>query len=119
MIDIQEKIQKIKTIKPKQAVYPSLVALFIVITGVLFTLTAKFLSDNINRIFLVDETGTAPAQIDIEAYSAAAKRLGISTVNPGPPVTTTPVPAPIATTTATSSASSSVKIASTTKKTTK
>ncbi len=72
-------LNSLKNITPKQSVYPAILIIFAGIIGLFFVLAVRFISGNIDAIFVINEkdSDNANAVIDLEKYSAAAKRLGI------------------------------------------
>lgn len=68
----------ISKINPRDLFYPGIVLLFIIIVGVLFSLSTKFIATNINSAFSGD-TGAESSSLNMTNYSIVAKKLGFST----------------------------------------
>lgn len=72
-------LSKLKKIRLKQIIYPSIITFFIVVVIVLLIFSVKFLSLNINKIFSLD-TQTIDSQllkVDIDKFYFVTNRLGI------------------------------------------
>src|SRR3989344_1286116 len=79
-------VNKLKSIKARGTLYPSIVAVFILIVVICFTFAAQFLSENLNKAFVVDEQSIDETlvKIDLENYYLVAKKAGITIVVPNP-----------------------------------
>ena len=79
-------VNKLKSIKARGTLYPSIVAVFILIVVICFTFAAQFLSENLNKAFVVDEQSIDETlvKIDLENYYLVAKKAGINIVVPNP-----------------------------------
>lgn len=89
-------IKSLKKIRPKDLIYSGILAFFIIIVGVLFFISTRFISQNINKVFSPE--GAESVQVlNLSHYILVAKKLGI-TINTTPgnteviPLTITPSP---------------------------
>jgi len=95
MNKILERLKNTK-IKPRQAVYPLIITVFIGLTITFFILSAQFLSANLNKA-LVADTGpvsVGSVQLDLAGYAIVAHKLGIAIEKPAPAPIPLPPPAP-------------------------
>lgn len=67
----------ISKLNGRDLVYPGIVLLFIIIVGILFSLSAKFIATNINSAFSGD-TGAESSSLNMTNYAIVAKKLGFS-----------------------------------------
>ncbi|MBI5401163.1 MAG: LytR C-terminal domain-containing protein [Candidatus Yonathbacteria bacterium] len=83
-------LELLRTLKPRDLIYPGILVLFFGIILVVFFFTMQFISKNINKAFSPEEN--APSQaLDIEKYKLVAKKLNIAVT----PASNTAVPAEI------------------------
>jgi hypothetical protein len=85
-------LASIKTLGPRDFVYPGIVLIFLVILTVLFFMATRFISNNLNKIFSADQS-TETQALDNARYLLTLKKLGISatdSVAVAVPSTTTP-----------------------------
>ncbi|MBI5077791.1 MAG: LytR C-terminal domain-containing protein [Candidatus Yonathbacteria bacterium] len=75
---IQNLRIKVSEIKPRNLVYPGIISLFIIVTGVLFSFSTQFIAKNINTAFSGD-TSSESSALNMTNYTLVAKKLGIST----------------------------------------
>lgn len=68
----------ISKINPRDLFYPGIVLLFIIIVGILFSLSTKFIATNINSAFSGD-TGAESSSLNMTNYTIVAKKLGFNT----------------------------------------
>ncbi len=80
-------LNKLKNIKPKQLVYPSIVGIVVALVAFVFVLSARFLAMNIDKSLVVDEQSATSGfvSIDLAGYAAVAKKIGINPNEPGAP----------------------------------
>ena len=70
-------IESLKQIHPKDLIYSGILVLFMVIVGVLFFISTRFISQNINKVF--SSEGAESVQVlNLERYQLIAKKLGIT-----------------------------------------
>ena len=105
-------LNKLKVIKAKQVIYPTIVCVFVAIVAIFFALSAKFLSTNINKAFITDKEseGSELVRLDLPNYFLIAKKLGLNVAieeEATPPPQPTPVVSPATTTIAPSSTATS------------
>lgn len=93
-------IESLKKIKAKDLVYSGIMVLFIIIVIILFFMSTRFISQNINKVFS-NEGGESVQALDLAHYTLVAKKLGITVNNPSekieaPPSVNTPheIPSP-------------------------
>lgn len=73
-------VEFLKNLKPQDFIYSGVLILFVIIVGIVFFISTRFISENINKIF--SSESTVGAQIlDIARYQIVAKKLGIPTTN--------------------------------------
>lgn len=97
----KEIFSKLKKIRLKQIIYPSIITVFLVVVIILLISSIKFLSQNINKIFSPDTdiSSSQLLKVDLDRFYFVAKRLGISiepeTAPPmTPPLQIEPAPPP-------------------------
>lgn len=92
MNNFSNSFEKIKRLKLKQVVYPAIITVFITINVVLFAVTAKFLSSNINKAFTVDEKTIEQKTtgIDMSNYFIIAKKMKLPIETETPAAQPTP-----------------------------
>jgi hypothetical protein len=66
----------LKSLKPRDFVYPILLLVFFIAVIVFFILAVKFISENINNIFVLKEAKKESA-LDVARYTFVAKKLHI------------------------------------------
>lgn len=76
-MDKKDFIEKLKTINPKDYIYPGIFLLFISIVTILLFIVATSLSSTINKIFSFGESANVQG-LDIENYELVARKLNIS-----------------------------------------
>ncbi|HAT68627.1 MAG: hypothetical protein A2481_02220 [Candidatus Yonathbacteria bacterium RIFOXYC2_FULL_47_9] len=82
-------IESLKKVRPKDLVYSGILVFFMIIVGVLFFISTRFISQNINKVFSYE--GAESIQVlDLPHYMLVAKKLGITT-NTTPGNTEVPV----------------------------
>jgi hypothetical protein len=88
-------IESLKQIRPKDLIYSGILVLFMVIVGVLFFVSTRFISQNINKVFSTEGAEGVQA-LDLARYMLVAKKLGIevSTPSEGVAVPTAVIPTP-------------------------
>ncbi|MEK7148526.1 MAG: LytR C-terminal domain-containing protein [Patescibacteria group bacterium] len=69
----------LKTLKPRDVIYPSILVLFLGVVIILFFFGTQSISKNINKVFYSEEN-TAVQALDLKRYTLVAKKLNI-TVN--------------------------------------
>jgi len=94
--------------KPRDLIYPGVVLLFVIIVLVLFSLSTKFITNNINKAFSGDAGGESRT-LNMDNYILVAKKLGIE-VDRNKSVSTAVEPSPLLaiTTTATTTATTTM-----------
>lgn len=70
-------LEQLKMMKLKAFLYPSLLGIFILIAGILFILSATFISKEINKIFSVNEDNDKSLKIDNANYVLVAQKLNL------------------------------------------
>lgn len=86
---IQESFKKLKA---QDFIFPGIIIVFAGITLVVFLAASAFISKNINKIFIPDDTSRTQA-LNLEQYKLIAKKLGITVLTPvetGVPQVSTP-----------------------------
>lgn len=68
----------ISKLNPRDMVYPGIVLFLIIIVGILFSLSTKFIATNINSAFSGD-AGAETSSLNMANYAIVAKKLGFST----------------------------------------
>jgi len=63
--------------KPQDLIYPGITLVFIIIVGVLFFTSARFISKNINDAFS-DSTGGNESSLNMANYTLVTEKLGIN-----------------------------------------
>lgn len=93
----------ISNIKPGDLIYPGIFLVFILIVGILFFTSTRFITKNINNAFS-EHVGGSEGSLNIPNYTLVANKLGISLTegNPSSAQNVIPETAIIATTTPTS-----------------
>ncbi len=86
--------KKLLKLRFKDIIYPTILTLFIIITGIAFAFSAKFLSTNLNKIIILDAKSIElqlPA-VHLNKFYIIAQKLGINVVTTEAPSTeiTTP-----------------------------
>src|SRR3989338_1686960 len=91
-------IGKLKEIRPRDAIYPGIITIFIALAVFCFILTAQFLSKNINKGFMIDERSIEETlvTVDLENYYLVAKKAWINIELPNPELISPPHPATVA-----------------------
>lgn len=74
-------IETLKSMKPRDFTYPGIFIVFLVIVGIIFYNTATFISQNINKVFSIQE-GTTIQSLDLEQYKIVAQKLNIPVITP-------------------------------------
>lgn len=95
---IKNFLAKLKGIKLKQLIYPTILGTSCVIALLLFIVSARFLSRNLNRVFSVDidQAQAELTKVDLEKFTRVAKKLGIEVKMPEPVLQEEPLPEPAA-----------------------
>lgn len=70
-------VESIKKIRPKDLVYSGILALFAVAVVIIFFISTRFISENINKVFS-SEGGEGVQALNIERYNLVTKKLGIT-----------------------------------------
>jgi hypothetical protein len=94
---MKEIFSVFKKIGPKQIIYPAIIAAFIILVAVLLTLSIRFLSGKINKIFVLDtqSINSQLLKVDMDKFNFIADRLGIVVSAPSPsPAPSLPKTAP-------------------------
>lgn len=105
-------IESLKKIRPKDLVYSGIVIFFMITVVIVFFISTRFISQNINKVFS-NEGGENVQALDLARYTLIAKKLGITvnipsenaiapTVTAPAPVSTPPEVVPTTATTITS-----------------
>ena len=68
----------IKTLKPRDFIYPGIVVVFLVVVAILFFMATRFISNNLNKIFSADQSTEGEA-LNSARYFLTLKKLGIAT----------------------------------------
>lgn len=101
-------IESLKKIKAKDLIYSGILTFFIIVVGILFFISTRFISQNVNKVFST-EGGESVQALDLARYTLVAKKLGItvdaSSGNVEVPATT---PSPIALATTTPAATTTI-----------
>jgi hypothetical protein len=69
--------EKISGITPRDLIYPGIILVFFIIVMIIFFLSTRFLTKNINNAFLGD-TGTDTNTLNMDNYTIVAKKLGVT-----------------------------------------
>ncbi len=90
-------IESLKNLKIKDVIYPGIFAFFIIIVAVIFFISTRFISQNINKVFST-EGGEGVQALDLARYTLIAKKLGLTintpSENTGQAIVETPAPIP-------------------------
>lgn len=81
---LEKLLRQLKTVGIKRAIYPTLTSFFIIVLIALMILSARFLANNIDKAFRLDEK-VLQAQLirlNLDGFAKVAKKLGIQTLNP-------------------------------------
>lgn len=81
--------ERLKSMKPRDFIYPGIFIVFLIIVGIVFYNTATFISQNINKVFSVQEGATVQG-LNLESYKAVAHKLNIPVIVPEEPSEITP-----------------------------
>lgn len=94
-------LAKLKSVELKKLIYPSILGTFLLLALLLFIVSARFLSRNINRVFSVDidQAQAELTKVDLEKFTRVAKKLGIEVKVPEPLLQEKLLPEPVATST--------------------
>lgn len=88
-------LESLKKIRPKDLIYSGILTLFIITVVIIFFISTRFISQNINRVFS-SEGGESVQALDLTRYMLTTKKLGIavniSSENSGAPET---IPLPL------------------------
>ena len=74
-------VDKLRSIKPRDIVYPGSILVFFAIVGVLFFFSTGSISKNINKVFYTEDAGATEA-LNLERYRLTAKKLNIEVLIP-------------------------------------
>lgn len=90
--------EKLSNTKPADFIYPGIILVFIIIVGLLFFTSARFITNNINDAFSEHPAGNE-SSLNMPNYTLVANKLGLSLeVNQVPDIQTTQEKNPTATT---------------------
>lgn len=91
---LNEILNKIKNIKLKQIIYPLILIIFIAVAIIIFVISAKFLTNNINKAFRIDEeiAKLGLIELNVSGFDLVSKKLTLPPLPPPPPP---PSPEPI------------------------
>ena len=70
-------IISLEGMKARDLVYPAVVLIFIVAVAIAFSYTAQFISENINKAFLI-ESPQESLKLDTAAYKVTAQKLNLT-----------------------------------------
>lgn len=74
-------IKSLKEVRPKDLIYSGILVFFMIIVGILFFISTRFISQNINKVF--SSEGAESVQVlDLARYQLVAKKLGITATTP-------------------------------------
>ena len=77
---MKKYFEKLRGIKTKQLIYPSIVCIIVAAIAFVFAYSAKFISLNVNKALFVDESSVDSeiVKIDLDDYYSVAKKAGVS-----------------------------------------
>lgn len=90
-------VESLKKMNVKDVIYPGILAFFIIMVAIIFFIATRFISQNINKVFSTEGSGSAHA-LDLARYTLIAKKLGLTirTSSEDAGAETSMIPAPIA-----------------------